>query len=378
MHWRIPTATLGRTLLPLPSNRYFVWAFLLIERTNLSNLRPKFSNIHNRMNSGPLDPTDSLEPDKAVSSQGISSALLTGLESEISQLYEAGGAANYGLLLADFRRIVSEIVNKYATANSEQEEVRELLKSLRADELCLARGCAAGNETAWEVLLTRFREPLYEMATAIARDEERGRELADSLYGDLYGLTQKGEQRSSKLNSYMGIGSLMGWLRTVLSQGFIDRYRREQKLVNLDEEEESEGHALPQAVTMPAVDEKLDPRLEKATETALSALSAEERFILKSYYLDDQTLAEIARTLGVHESTISRKVEKIAGALQKKIRVTLLKMGLSKAEIEDAFSADVRDMEVNVRARLQESSQESGTGSFYQQRTSKPKSGRER
>ena len=47
--------------------------------------------------------------------------------------------------------------------------------------------------------------------------------------------------------------------------------------------------------------------------------SAEDRFILASYYLDGRTLAEIARTLAVHESTISRKLDKLAKSLRKQI-----------------------------------------------------------
>ena len=41
--------------------------------------------------------------------------------------------------------------------------------------------------------------------------------------------------------------------------------------------------------------------------------------VLAAYYLDGRTLAEIARMLGVHESTISRKVDKLAKSLRKKI-----------------------------------------------------------
>ena len=44
--------------------------------------------------------------------------------------------------------------------------------------------------------------------------------------------------------------------------------------------------------------------------------------VLAAYYLDGRTLAEIARMLGVHESTISRKVDKLAKSLRKKILAT--------------------------------------------------------
>ena len=62
-----------------------------------------------------------------------------------------------------------------------------------------------------------------------------------------------------------------------------------------------------------------DNRLPQATDEALAFLSGEERTILSAYYLDGRTLAEIARMLGVHESTISRKLDKLAKSLRKQI-----------------------------------------------------------
>jgi RNA polymerase sigma-70 factor (ECF subfamily) len=58
--------------------------------------------------------------------------------------------------------------------------------------------------------------------------------------------------------------------------------------------------------------------------------------------------------LRVHESTISRKVEKITTALRKRIRNGLTARGMSKRQADEALEADVRDLRVDVRARLQE------------------------
>jgi RNA polymerase sigma-70 factor (ECF subfamily) len=99
-------------------------------------------------------------------------------------------------------------------------------------------------------------------------------------------------------------------------------------------------------------------------------MSAEERLILASYFIDGNKLTDIAALLGVHESTVSRRLEKITAALNKKIRVALLKMGMNKREVEDAFSADVRELQVNVAERLKENSQKTEAGSFYTQRAS--------
>ena len=75
-------------------------------------------------------------------------------------------------------------------------------------------------------------------------------------------------------------------------------------------------------------------------------LAAEDRFILASYYLDGRTLAEIARTLAVHESTISRKLDKLAKSLRKQILTTLERKGMSRRQAEEAMEVDVRDLAI--------------------------------
>jgi len=75
----------------------------------------------------------------------------------------------------------------------------------------------------------RYREKLYEMGLHIAREDSAARELADSLYADLYGTVAREGQRVSKLASYTGRGSLEGWLRTVMAQEHVNRYRRQKR-----------------------------------------------------------------------------------------------------------------------------------------------------
>jgi RNA polymerase sigma-70 factor (ECF subfamily) len=74
--------------------------------------------------------------------------------------------------------------------------------------------------------------------------------------------------------------------------------------------------------------------------------------ILSSYYLDGRTLAEIARMLGVHESTISRKLDKLAKSLRKQIVTALTKGGMSRRQAEEALEVDVRDLQVDIRRSL--------------------------
>jgi RNA polymerase sigma-70 factor, ECF subfamily len=273
-----------------------------------------------------------------------------GVERDLKQLYQSSGAERYGIAEPAFARILIEVGVKYLPADAGMQQARELLLTVRVEELALARACSAGDNTAWEAFLTRYREKLYDAARGITREDATARELADSLYASLYGMgSRDGGARVGKLASYMGRGSLEGWLRTVLAQEYINRYRSQRRMVSLDEEAEAGVQFVAPPV---ATGGGADARVEAATDEVLAALEAEERFILASYFLDERTLAEIARTLRVHESTISRKLEKITRGLRSAIRDALVRRGMSRRQAEEALDVDVRDMAVDVRARL--------------------------
>lgn len=271
------------------------------------------------------------------------------VESVMAELYMKSGAEALGLGREQFAAILLEIAAKYLPTGASPRAVAEFCAGLRVEELALARACAAGQERAWEVFLSRYREKLYDIAGYIAKEDSAARELADSLYADLYGTTTRDGQRVSKLASYTGRGSLEGWLRTVLAQEYVNRYRKRRRLVSLDEESE-EGTQFVAADPKPVV--AVDARVEQATDEVLGALSAEDRFVLSSYYLDDRTLAQIARTLEVHESTISRKLDKLAKSLRKQILAALGRKGMSRRQAEEALQVDVRELRLNIRERL--------------------------
>jgi RNA polymerase sigma-70 factor (ECF subfamily) len=267
----------------------------------------------------------------------------------LAELHARSGCQQLGLTRESFAAILCEIAARHVNAAASEAEVRAFFLSLRVDELALARACAAGSNSAWEIFLTRYREKLYQSALRIAREDSAARELADALYADLYGMNTREGQRVSKLASYSGRGSLEGWLRTVLAQEYVNRYRRTKRLVSLDEEsEEGVQFRAPDPEPAPPA----DSRLAQATDEALAFLSAEDRMVLSAYYLDGRTLAEIAQMLGVHESTISRKLDKLAKAVRKQILGGLARRGMSRRQAEEALEVDVRDLQMDIRRSL--------------------------
>jgi RNA polymerase sigma-70 factor, ECF subfamily len=292
----------------------------------------------------------------------ISSHVQSAVAELLSELHANSNGACVGISSEEFALILIDVAVRYLPDDASHQQARTFLLSLRVEELVLARACAAGNDAAWETFLTRYREKLYLAALRIAREDSAARDLADTLYAELYGVTSRDGERVSKLSSFTGRGSLEGWLRTVLAQEFVNRYRRTKRFFSLDEEsDEGSQFAAPEAERSPAV----DARLELATGSALAALSAEDRTILSAYYIDGRTLAEIARMLGVHESTISRKVDKLAKSLRKKILAEMTRRGMTRRQAEEAFEVDVRDLQLDIRSVL---TQESTAPAFAEKR----------
>ena len=266
-------------------------------------------------------------------------------------LFEKSGGERYGLTLQAFGVVLEQVAVKYVPQASQQQKL-EFWRDLKLEELALARACAAGHDAAWQAFLTRFREKLYDIARGITKEDSSARDLADSLYADLYGTSEKDGRRVSRLNFYMGRGSLEGWLRTVLAQEFVNRYRKTKRLVSLEEQAEEGVQFSASPSSQPS--SPLDSRLGASLDEALGLLSGEDRLVLASYYLDDRTLTEIGRMVGVHESTISRRLEKLLKGLRKQVLAGLVSRGMNRVQAEEALDADVRYLQVDVTRKLQE------------------------
>jgi RNA polymerase sigma-70 factor (ECF subfamily) len=273
--------------------------------------------------------------------------------------FRGSGAEAFEIDGENFLAMVTGVVNHWDTSPS-VSDLRQFLSVLRIEELILTRGCAAGNNAAWERFLNRYRPTLYSAAHKIAHDETSARDLADSLYAELYGVSESGVQRTCKLLYYSGRGSLEGWLRTIVAQEYVNRYRRTRRETSLDEAVE-QGTQF--AAKTPMGGASADRRMDEAISAEIAALDDEDRFLLASYYLDGRKLAEIGKLLRVHESTISRKLERATATLRKRIRKRLIESGLSGRQADETMQdLDVRDVQLPIAKTLR---QESQSSTFY-------------
>jgi RNA polymerase sigma-70 factor (ECF subfamily) len=212
-----------------------------------------------------------------------------------------------------------------------------------ARDLELARQCAAGEEQAWERFVLEFRPVLYRAADALDPGGS-ARDLADSLYADLYGLAQDAGERRSLFKYYQGRSSLATWLRAVLSQRYVDRLRTQKRLEPLPEEDS----------TAPLNQDLGDPPdpdrsrhaelLREALARAIARLASRDRLRLGCYYVQELTLAETGRLLKEHEATASRQLARTRRVLREDVEHQLrADAGLSDAQIAECFDSAAED-----------------------------------
>ncbi len=239
----------------------------------------------------------------------------------LNRLYGRAGAERWGVDRATFVDAMGRsAANRFRDGNPTAAAVASYLESLHVDDLALARACAAGQDVAWEHFIGEQRPGLYRAATAIARAD--GRELADSLYADLFGLTERDGQRRSLLDYFHGRSSLATWLRAVLAQRHVDAVRAARRVEPFDE---GTARPTPQATTDPRdLDHaRLTRALHGAFASAVGALDPGEALRLACYYREQLTLAQIGRLLGEHEATVSRKLARARKRLRRDIEARL-------------------------------------------------------
>jgi RNA polymerase sigma-70 factor (ECF subfamily) len=275
----------------------------------------------------------------------------------IRELWVRAEAARSGLSTVEFASVLSALGAKVnhglppgISANFKQK--LDFFRSLHLSELALAHACALGLEAAWEQFFQLYRVALVRAAVGITGSASLGEELADALYAELYGLREREGERRSPLASYSGRGSLLSWLRTTLVQRYRDHYRRTRREAPIDDLD------CPAPTVAASALENLAVLTEGLAQT-IHGLGAEDRFLLAAYFLDRQTLLQIARTLNVHEATISRRIKRLTAELHNRLLEQLHRRGLSKAAAEEALGTDPRDIEINLRLLLQSSRSES-------------------
>ncbi len=181
------------------------------------------------------------------------------------------------------------------------------------------------------------------------------REIADSLWAELYGVEMRAGKRRSLLAYFHGRSSLATWLRAVVAQRHLDNVRAARRFEPIEK--------APEPTAAQACDDPPEPAHGPLMETfaaalraALAELEPRDRMRLNYHYRDELTLREVARLMGEHESTVSRKLERCRRELKRQVERTLrLTHRLSEEQIRLCYDRAAEDAPFRLGAELSSS-----------------------
>jgi RNA polymerase sigma-70 factor (ECF subfamily) len=253
-----------------------------------------------------------------------------------TRLHRRARAERWEVPIADFAAMLERCAARIDPAGALEQQ----LGALHLEDLALACACERGHEGAWEHFVLEYRPALYRAASAID-PSGGGRELADSLYGELFGLKERDGNRQSLFRYFHGRSSLGTWLRAILAQRHVDRVRATRRFDPLPEEGAPDAAVAPPPASTDS--RRFIAMMRVALAGAVGRLAPRDRLRLGWYYAQDMTLAQIGRALNEHEATVSRHLSRARKVLREDVEHQLRDKGLSPAEVEECFAAVVQD-----------------------------------
>lgn len=252
---------------------------------------------------------------------------------DTGRFYRDAGAERWRVAPETFAAALERSSAKaFAARTPSPSELTKYYGSLHLADLALACACGDGNEAAWDHFVAEFRPALYRAADAIDRTG-RAREVADALYGELFSR--------SLFRYFHGRSSLATWLRSLVSQRYVDRLRETQRLDPLPDEEvqadRPAGGVDPDRGRFAAA-------MRSVLTAAIAGLEPRDRLRLRCYYAEAMTLAHIGRLTRESEATVSRHLARTRKTMREQIERRLKdEQGFSTDEIRECVASVIDD-----------------------------------
>ncbi len=301
---------------------------------------------------------------------GSTPRLLTEHQTLVDRLFAESGGYSWRLTRELFEVALERSASKRFCGQPQlPKTLEEYLGALHLKDLALANACAEGHVEAWEHFVEAYRGYLRAAAGAILRCSAASSaacDLADSLFAELYGLSEGKRAERSLFRYFHGRSSLKTWLRAVLAQRHIDAIRAGRRLTELDDDDQNVQRARRDSPDGSRVQPPADPHRQqyialftRTLSVALALLAPRDKERMRLYYAEELSLAEIGRKLDEHESSVSRNLERIRRELRQNVEEALRQNrvaangsspepGLSEEQISLCFEYAAEDAPIDL------------------------------
>lgn len=275
------------------------------------------------------------------------------LDSVIASAYYEGRTryGDLGLELSAYATRIKSILKKHLGSSPDPAEAVAFAKALHGADLYLATACAQcspGNSSnnsngiqaaqaasAWKILETRYKGFVYDLVRFFYRPSFISQDLADNIIADLFLPDRTG---TSRIASYDGRSSLSTWLRVIVCNRSINAQRCTTNSKSTDIQPEMPDEPALQSIEMTLRARRYREALEDSLGCACRKLTPRERLILLWRYEDGLQLGQIAKLLGIHQSNVTRQLERMQSKLRDQVIAILsTKHGLSRSAVKECL-----------------------------------------
>jgi len=278
-----------------------------------------------------------------------------GLETLLSRSFEAARAPWPAVLLpaAQFVRHLAERLPRKA----EGSRLESLLGQLRLADLYLACACAAGVPAA----IAAFEQHhLAKLPARLAMARVPAATIDDvcqMVREKLLVRTARGEPH---IATYSGEGELQNFTYVI---GV--RFARKLKPA-IDDDVDMLAPVLPVPGPSPlekVIKRRFNVELREVLREALEALSSEQRYALRLHYGHKVSTTQLGKTLGVNQSTASRRLEAARQLIyEETLRILRERLLLSQSDLQSFLGGLNSELDVSLSQIFGEEDEDGGEG----------------
>jgi RNA polymerase sigma-70 factor len=240
-----------------------------------------------------------------------------------------------GLSGDSFVAYVWSIVFKHLGEGPSEDSVIDFVKRLHLRDLYLVCGCVRESQKAWLAMDICYRKFVTDLVRFSYRNGADAEEVADCIVVSLYMPDRSGHHR---IASYDGRSSLATWLRVIVANRAIN---------------DSHNGRISYTGTIPDIPDRLallgieltlrERRyrrvLRDSLTCAFSEITTRERLMLLWRYEEEMQLGEIAKLLGIHQSNVTRQLNRLTARLRSTVVAILSsKHQLSTSAIQECLA----------------------------------------
>ncbi len=173
----------------------------------------------------------------------------------------------------------------------------------------ILQGCRKGDGRSQEALYRLVAPVMYGLCLRYAGNEDDARDIMQDGFIKVFG----------KIGQYSGKGSLEGWIRRIMINTALERFRGQIKLETIDER--TAGHS--ELTTA----ETLENITAGEIIGLIGTLTPRYRMVFNLYAIEGYSHKEIAEMMGISEGTSKSNLSRARTILQEKMRILFKESG---------------------------------------------------